>query len=238
MHVPAKISFKTSTIADGNMSVRFGEAKDVIRNRETFLKNLNIPVNRYITMQCNHGDVIEFVDTPSREPIDAEVLVTKTPALTLLLLTADCLPTAFYDPLTSTIALAHFSRQTIAAGLPQKTVGWLQQQLQVNPTNLQVFVGPHIQPQSYCFNNTNEQFADPIEPFVKRQTDSVCVDLPAAHTAQLVSAGVRETNIQYSDIDTFSSPEHFSHFESTRDDQKPHGRLATILTLLPAGSGE
>lgn len=231
MQLPPEILFKTSTIADGNMSLRFGEEAEVITNRNHFCESLDIPVNRYICMRCDHGDVIKLVTEPNREQVDAEVLITQTPGLTLMLLTADCLPSALYDPVTKTIALAHFSRQTIAAKLPEKTVGFLRHELSVDPRNLKVFVGPHIHPESYCFTNTNELFSDTIEPFVTRNPDSVCVDLPAAHTAQLTAAGVLAENIHYSPIDTFASPDHFSHFESTRDDSKPHGRLATILTL-------
>lgn len=226
MQLPKNITFATSTIADGNMSLRFGEAADVIANRNRYVGHTN-----YLAMRCDHGSVIAFVHDVGQQSIDAEVVVTQTPHLTLMLLTADCLPTLFYDEQTRTIALAHFSRQTIAAELPQKTVGFLRHHVHIDPANLQIFVGPHIQPQSYCFLNTNEAFAPTVEPFVKRTAEKVCVDLPAALRAQLTAASVHQEHIHYSPIDTFSSREHFSHFESTRDDTKPHGRLATIASL-------
>jgi len=226
MQLPPELTFTTSTIADGNMSMRFGKKTAVVTARDRFVGHLN-----YVCMQCDHGDTIQFVSEPQANQTPAEVLIAQTPGLTLMLLTADCLPTALYDPTTKTIALAHHSRQTIAAGLPTETVRFLQRERGVDPARLQVYVGPHIHPASYCFNNTEERFADRIEPFTTRTDTSVCVDLPAAHTAQLGAAGVPATQIQYSAVDTFSSADHFSHFESTRDDRKPHGRLATILTL-------
>jgi copper oxidase (laccase) domain-containing protein len=228
MHIPNRLQFKTSSIADGNMSFRFGDKDEVTGNRQQFVGH-----DQYVCMQCTHGAEIVTVDKPVADHIEAEVLVTQTPNLALLLLTADCLPAAFFDPITGTIVLAHFSRETIADGLPQKTVGFLRQTYDINPADLQVFVGPHISADSYCFPAPLDTVRPLIASHLITHHDNVCIDLPAAHTAQLTEVGVQKGNILYSEVDTFHSPEHFSHFESTRDDTKPHGRLITSLTLLP-----
>lgn len=242
MKIPDKLTFATSTIADGNMGFKFGEKNEVVQNRERFLNKPNVAVNRYICMSCSHGDMIKLVDSETHKQhlnakapedmLEAEVLVTQEPNLALMLLTADCLPTGFYDPITQTIALAHFSRQTIADGLPEKTVSFLRQTLNVDPANLQVFVGPHIHQQSYSFPLPLEKTpSDKIAPFLSEVNNHAYIDLAAAHNSQLTEAGVLEDNIQLNETNTYSSPDHFSHFESMRDNQKPQGRLATVLML-------
>jgi copper oxidase (laccase) domain-containing protein len=246
MQTVPQILFTTSTIADGNMSFRFGEETEVVKNRQTFIKQLPTPGEQYICMRCDHGEKIIVVNNDTHERhvnaqtqanmLEAEVLVTQTPHLTLMLLTADCLPTAFYDPVTNTIALAHFSRTTIAAGLPTRTIHFLTHTFDINPSNLLVYVGPHIQVESYCFSKPLSEVKPLIAPHLVEHNESICIDLPAAHSAQLIGAGVPKKNIHYSSIDTNASPDHFSHFAHTRHEQKPPGRLATILQLLSTSS--
>lgn len=226
----------TSTIADGNMSLRFGDEEMVLANRKQFLTKHHIAWESHTCMRCNHGQTIIAINrdtvTDRHYMLEAEVLVTQDTDLALMLLTADCLPTAFFDPITKTIALAHFSRQTIADGLPEKTIGFLRQTLKIDPANLKIQIGPYIHTNSYVFTKTDEKFAERLQPFLIETRDTIKVDLLAAHNHQLTEAGVPLENIVASQIDTVTSPEHFSHYATTRLNNKPHGRLATILRLI------
>ncbi len=226
MTISPELIFKTSSISDGNMSLRFDENNEVLHNRKNFVKD-----NNFICMRCTHGEKIKIVSEPSLDMPEAEVLITQEKGLALMLLTADCLPTGFYDPITKTIALAHFSRETIANGLPQKTIGFLRQKFNTNPSHLKIFIGPHIKKESYSFTAPLKYIKPLMTPFVNEANNQVHIDLLTAHNRQLITAGVLSKNITASKVDTFVSPEHFSHYESTRDGKKPHGRLATILMM-------
>lgn len=234
--------FNTSTINDGNMSFRFGENDEVVSNRRRFLKENAADYADTICMRCNHGEYITAVNrgTPTQhfgaqrqeDQIEAEVLVTEKKNIALMLLTADCLPTAFYDPVQEVIALAHLNRKTIAHNLGQKTVGFLAEHHKSNPADIIVTVGPHIKPESYSFPLPLTEPTPPqLAPHMYEENGVVHIDLQASETAQLTKVGVKEENISFSPIDTYTSSEHFSHFESTRDDTKTHGRLATILMM-------
>lgn len=227
--------FATSTTLDGNMSFRFGNENEVLRNRKTFLEKHSIPWGDHVCMKCDHTEKIIFVDDTKfpldiHRMVDAEVLVTQKKHTALMLLTADCLPTSFFDPVTQTIALAHFSRQTIADLLPQKTVQFLQQMLGVNPANLQVNVGPHIHKDSYSFPAPLPHVSEIIAPFIETSGGTAFIDLPSAHNHQLEEAGVLKSNIALCEIDTATSPNHFSYYiHKKKGDQD--GRLASILMM-------
>jgi len=235
---PINILFKTSTIADGNMSFRIGDIEESLYNRKQFLLTNNIEFQNHVCMKCDHGEEIIVVNygtkeigaTTQEEMLLAEVLITREKGLALMLLTADCLPVSFYDPVTKTIALAHCSRETISKMLPQNTVKYFQEYFEVIPSNLRIQIGPYIHTDSYSFPLPQPNLSPTIKPFIKRTGAHVCVDLASACIQQLTQLGIPLENISVSDIDTATSPKYYSHYQSKKQNA-PEGRLATILLL-------
>lgn len=229
-----KLHTSTSTISDGNMSLRFGDASEVLGNRRTFLKKHNIYWENHVCMRCNHSECIVPVskDTPVNEHriVDAEVLITQTPEFTLALLTADCIPSVLFDPITKTLALAHFSRQTLVSELPRKTVEYLHTHFSIDPKNLVVQTGPYIHAASYTFPLPQPPLPQPIAAHTYTEAGHIHIDLATAHTTQLVATGVQEQNIQHAKTDTATSPEHYSHY-ATQKNNTPEGRILTIATI-------
>ena len=226
----------TSTKGDGNMSLRFSDKETVRDNLGRFLMDCGLDKPQSVMMECDHGEKIVLLDKENLAAegdwlhyLPAEVLVTGEANLALLLLTADCLPISFYDPVTKTIALAHLSRQTTTLNLSQKTVRFLETERGVNPANLKVIVGPHIHAKSYCFPLPLEDKHPTLAPFIT-ETDKIGqVDLKAANETALKEAGVKPENIDWSQIDTATSKNHFSHYRNERNQNDTPGRMATLL---------
>ena len=222
---------QTSTISHGNMSLRFGEAQTVIQNRKNFLTKNNIAWDKHICMRCSHGEQIRVVDaetsTDPQRMVNAEVLITQETGLALALLTADCLPTTFFDPTTQTLALAHFSRQTIANELPRKTLDYLVHTFAISPTNMEIIIGPHIHKTSYSFPAPLPSVSEVIQPYTNTDNGYTYIDLAAAHNAQLTATGVPQENITLSAVDTAASSQHFSHYETT----KKSGLAGRVMTI-------
>jgi copper oxidase (laccase) domain-containing protein len=210
---------ETSKAQDGNMDFRFGGRNEVLENRTTFLQRFGIAYQEHIAMRCDHGDIITLVDdrneavgaTSQEGQIHSEVLVTQKKHLALMLFTADCQPVSFYDPVTQTIALAHISRKTLTAKLPQKTVYFLQQKLNVDPANLLVNIGPSIQKGSYAFPLPLSEAHPLLIPFTEEKDGRAHIDLVGANLEHLVASGITKENITVSTDDT-ASPEYFSYF--------------------------
>jgi len=241
---PEHVYTKTSTIADGNMSFRFGDREEVLNNRRRFLKENGADYSNCVCMACDHGEQLIPIDwntdkthfgaTAPEHTIKAEVLVTKEIDLSLMLLTADCIPAVFYDPVTEVIALAHLSRKTIAYELVQKTVGFLHTQFNSNPADLRVHFGPHIKKDSYQFKlPLIEPTPAPLAPYIEIHNGVASIDMTGAEIVALTDAGVKRAHITVSDIDTARSPAHFSHYRTRRDSTVPEGRLATVAMIRP-----
>jgi len=234
----SNILFTTSTIADGNMSFRIGDTQHSLENRKQFLLKHGVDFKNHICMRCNHGTKITTVNRSNfchgavskNDMLVSEVLVTQEKELALMLLTADCLPVSLYDPVTETIALAHFSRKTISKMLPQKTISFLQKQFSVDPTNFVVHIGPYIHTESYFFPLPQPDMLPAIAPFVTKTDTHAHIDLVSACNTQLTQAGVTTSNIAISHTNTATSPNHFSHHQNKREETL-NGRLATILML-------
>lgn len=232
--------YRTSTLADGNMSFHIGDTTDSLFNRKQFLVANNITFQNHVCMKCDHGEKISPIDwtnssdyfgaTTQEGMILSEVLVTQEKGLALMLLTADCLPVSLYDPVTETIALAHFSRETIAKALPQKTIDFLQKNFSVEPKNLIIKIGPHIHTDSYSFPLPQPDLHELIQPFTTKTDTHIFIDLVSACTKQLVDTGITSQNISVSTIDTAVSPDHFSYYQNKRENSID-GRFATILMM-------
>lgn len=236
------IRIATSTVADGNMGFRFGEHKDVVENRAQFLAKHGVSYENHICMACTQGSIITNVNisnyaaylgakTPEAM-LESEVLVTQEKDLALMLLTADCIPGVFYDPVREVIALAHLNRHTIAHDLAQKTVSFLREHYGSKAADLRIHFGPHIQVNSYCFSLPLTSDPPPqLADFVLKQGDTVKIDLQGAFKHQLIKAGVVRDHITVSTSDTATSQQHFSHYRAKHDTAYPEGRMATIAML-------
>jgi len=235
---PQEVVCATSTKKDGNMDFRFGDAEDVIANRSLFLKKHGILYEDHIAMRCDHTDRIALVTSfnpevgaiSQEEQIHSEVLVTQEKGLALMLFTADCQPTSFYDPVTQTIALAHISRKTLCDRLSEKVIAFLKENVCVDPQNLIVTIGPSIQKDSYAFPLPLEETHKAFESFIEEKDGMAHIDLIGAHVSQLTSLGILSANISVSKEDTAHS-EYFSYYKAMKEGYEDQGRMATILML-------
>lgn len=209
------VVFATSSKADGNMSFVRGDVSNTLENRTKFLKKHGISLNEIVAMQTPHGSSAYLVTKKDlgREAKEAQTVISKDALMTnqkrvfLFLLTADCLPVAFYDPKNKAIGIAHASRHNIKAILASiiKNMGEI---FGANPRELLVEIGPSIGPCHY-------------------QTD-----LWATAEKQLWSAGVPKTIIYNPKICTYHSRNQYSHRESSEKNLKEDNRQATILGMV------
>lgn len=221
------------------MSFRAGANREVLENRTAFLAQFGIAYQEHIAMSCDHGEIITLVDethegvgaTNPQQILQSEVLVTQKKHLALLLLTADCQPVSFYDPVTQTIALAHISRKTIVQKLIQKTTDFLHTKLGVEAKNLLVHIGPHIKKESYAFFLPLSEDTPELKEFITEKNGNAYVDLLGTSLAQLALAGINPNNIDVSPIDTGASKEYFSYYKMKQNGGPDAARMATILMM-------
>lgn len=231
--------------SDGNMSFRWGSHDEVLENRKKFLNKLNIPLEKCVSASLSHGLEIKIVSasdagkgmTNGDDAVSADALMTDDKNIFLFLLTGDCLPIIFYDPDKEAAALAHLSRINTPLGLSSKMVGAMSQNYGSRPSDIIVGIGPGIHKESYLFSSEivdKRGMRNPEwEPFLTDFPDGkTAVDIVEFNLEQLEEAGVNETNIEVSEIDTGSNENFFSHYRSKRITSEAEGRMAMVLGIV------
>jgi polyphenol oxidase len=209
----------TSNKKDGQMSIQFSPEDQVIDNRKRFVEKHGFKLEDCVLLLPEHKDKIKMA--VGKEVI-ADAVVTDKEGVVLFLLTADCLPITFYDPVKKVVALAHLGWQPTDLELSRKVVEYLVDNYRSNPSDLEVIIGPGAGP-GYCYESVQQEDNPRWRPYLNYRNGLVCVDFKKFNYDQLIKAGV--TKIEVSDIDTVTDENYFSHY------REGSGRMATIVAL-------
>jgi YfiH family protein len=164
---------------------------------------------------------------------DTDVLVTVTPAVTLAILVADCVPLALVDPEARVLAVIHAGWRGTAAGAVESALRAMQD-CGAEARRIHAYLGPAVHPDRYQVSDevprALRQAVHPtaLQPAVARPDGPGhwLVDLVAANHQQLVAGGVRDEHIIGCDATTADEA-----FFSDRA-QRPCGRFALLARLL------
>lgn len=115
--------------------------------RQIALKNYQQYFDNILILEQMHGVDGQIVTTRSSQDWSTNVpqgdyLITKDPNLSLGVLTADCLPIVFFDPIQQVIAIAHAGWRGSVAGIAQTVVTQLANNFSTKVQKLQIFFGP------------------------------------------------------------------------------------------------
>jgi YfiH family protein len=221
------------------MSYRWGEREAVAKNRERFLATHDRNEADCVEMEVEHGDRISVVNhahtlSAHGDTITAEACITNDPAVTLFLLTADCLPVTLYDPTNQVIALAHLGWKPTGLALLPKVVQHMSKTFGTNPAEMHTWIGPSISRDSYVQEEVLQKDEPAWQPYVTpAAAGGWHIDLQQFNTDQLCAAGVPAAHITPAPTDTATDPNYFSHYRTVRSVRtgEPEGRLATIVNL-------
>lgn len=227
-----------STKADGNLSLRHESDQVVLPKRELFLAKHGVSSKDCVFIQTEHGDNIAHVDVSNKgQSIPTEALITKDKGVVLFLLTGDCFPVSFYDPVEQVIALAHLGWKPTDKGLVIKVIKEMENMYGSRLENISMFIGPGIQNDSYKFENPIQKELPDWSDYLKDvDTGETVIDLVGYIEAQAINSGVLPENIDISSVDTATSDEYFSHYRSIRTGE-PEARFATIIGLITPKDG-
>ncbi|KYG66599.1 hypothetical protein AZI86_06020 [Bdellovibrio bacteriovorus] len=182
-----------------------------------------------------HSDAI--LETHPLSP-DYEILGdahwTKAKNLALGVITADCVPVFLFDSKTKIIAGIHAGWRGVASKIIPKTIEKLSAQSSA-PQDLQVFIGPHIQKNSFEIGiDVRDQILSSLGPlspderheyFDDISKDKVLLDLHKVVLTQLNQSGVSPENTHSLYIDTVKD----SRFHSYRRDKEKAGRQVSFI---------
>ncbi len=228
-----------STRSTGNMGLHTGDiVEQVIANRRTFLKTLDLDINNLVAAGQVHGTKIRVI-TESQVGLGAysienaipgtDALITNKRGPVLSIYTADCLPVFLYDPVTPTIGIVHAGWRGTIARIVELTVGKMVKEFNTNPAECRVALGPAIGPDCFRVNEDVAKQFRLVDPAVVYQDKSgYQVDLNVFNWKLLLKSGIRSENIDMADICTVCNREDFFSY---RAEDGTIGRMMGIISL-------
>ena len=179
----------------------------VAENRRRLLVSLGLDPDRLATAGQVHGTAVTRAVAPGLHP-DCDALLTTTPGLALAVTAADCLPILYGAP--GAVAAAHSGWRGTAAGAPEAALVALCGAAGVAPGAVSIHLGPGIRG---CCYRVGPEVADRFpEAALRRDGDTIHLDLPSAVRLRLLAAGVPSGAIHDTNACTCCNPDwYFSH---------------------------
>ncbi|MCL6453058.1 MAG: peptidoglycan editing factor PgeF [Alicyclobacillus sp.] len=248
--VRASFSFRTGGVSKApwqslNLGYHVGDdPARVEENRRRWSERGFGDLADWVVGEQVHGNQVAVVDrrhrgagsTTDHAPIaGCDALVTNEPGLTLVVLTADCVPILFHDPVRRVVAAAHSGWRGTVSHIAVKVVERMSAEFGSRPEDLRVALGPSIR---RCCYEVDEAVAGPVraafgeKPLVARHgsEERYWLSLQACIRMDLLNASVLDAHIDDVGVCTACHREHlFSH----RAEAGKTGRQCGAIVLSP-----
>ena len=216
-------------------SKKFGDLSRVAppQNLKKFCQILNISPDSIIRPKQIHSDFVKIVSAKDKRKIidNTDGLVIKESDIYLMVVTADCVPLLFYDPVKRIVGVVHAGWKGTSQKISQKMI--LQfQKLDSKVEDIFVLVGPSICQKHYeVGNDVLEKFAgQKLDRFVVAKNNKYYLDLKLANLEHLIESGIKKDKIIISDFCTFEEENNF--YSWRREKPNLEGEFATIIGLV------
>lgn len=214
--------------------------KALMGGQKANLVNLqaSFPEIAFTRVRQTHGvQVFEATGVEMDYQVEADAQFTQTQNLGVCISTADCLPVLFYDSVTGFIGAIHAGWRGVAQQIVPKALQSVFQR-GVMPGTLQVFIGPHIQRDSFEVDwEVGDQLLTSIDVshkdksgiyFKSLSREKTLIDLGAIMHQQLKMCGIVFDHILDLQIDTKTDPRFHSH----RRDREKAGRQLSFIAKI------
>ncbi|MBT1070620.1 peptidoglycan editing factor PgeF [Pelotalea chapellei] len=206
-------------------------------NRSLLTRAFGIAQEALVTVRQVHGNDILVIDEPNEDfthflSVEGDAIVTNQPNIMIGICVADCAPILLVDPEKKVIAAVHAGWQGTASKLVSKTVAAMQNIFGCTPGTIQAAIGPCISPCCYevdapvkqAFQQGDVAWDTCTEPNGEGKWR---LDLAEANRRLLISAGIKASSIQVSEMCVSCQRELF--FSYRRDDGVTGRQMGFIM---------
>lgn len=203
-------------------------------NRGRVAEAMGVGMPELVTVHQVHSPDVVHVTGPLETRPAADAMVTATPGLALGILTADCQPVLFSDPVAGVVGAAHAGWRGTRDGVLEATVDAMVG-LGAKRENISAVIGPTISQSAYevgqdFFESFIDDDRDNARYFANGQQGKMMFDLPALGLARLRAAGVGHA--EWTRHCTYRDPERFFSFRrTTHAGEADYGRLISVIRL-------
>lgn len=206
----------------------------VAENRARVAAVFSLPPEGLSTVHQVHSADVLVVEAPTRAPRPrCDAMVTNVPDIALGILTADCQPVLFADPVARVVGAAHAGWKGALSGVLEQTVRAMEG-LGADRENIRAVIGPTIGPEAYevgpeFLGRFIEDDTSNATFFRAGSGDRVLFDLPRFGLASLARAGIEARwtgHCTYSDAERF-----YSYRRTTHLGEPDYGRLISVIAI-------
>lgn len=218
-----QIKYYFSTTEDGNLAYHVNDVKEnVDKNREQLAIKVGYESKDLVYMNQVHGNNVQIVTKKSAKLIDnCDGIITTEKNLPLMVMVADCIPILFFDEIKGVIAAVHAGRNSTFQKIAQITAKKMIEELECNPLNIKVIMGPSIH--DCCYEVNDELLQIVKTSFGEQFCKGNNINLQGINIKLLEEIGIN--HIQVSEICTKCSNEPFFSFRK----DKETGRFAGVI---------
>jgi hypothetical protein len=231
-----------SSYASLNLGINTDDThSNIISNHDTVSSALNFDLSFLISSIQVHEDCILCLKAkPEHDNSKApgicydgfDSFITDQEGITIMIRVADCVPIILYDPRSKVIAVVHAGWEGTLSEITLKTIQQMENEFRCSPADIKAGIGPAIGKCCFSVNSeVAEKFTERLdrsECFVMQDNNSSYIDLKEANKIQMILAGLKEENIETSEICTSCCSDiFFSH----RREKGRTGRFALLAGL-------
>ena len=208
---------------------------DIIQNRQYFSKKF--PHTKFIVANQTHSANIRIIEEAKElgwnslesaiENCDA--LITNQKNIMLTILTADCVPILLFDSKQKVVAAVHAGWRGTQKEILFKTVQKMQETFNSNPKDILAAIAPSIGKCCYEVDWNVAQHFKHINNAYTQIHQKYMLDLPYINKLQLFNAGLKEENIEMSNVCTACEVEDYFSY---RKEDGCTGRFMSMIRLL------
>ena len=210
----------------------------VASNRQIVASDLGVNADHLVSPYQVHSFEAMIVDHPWRPDVERprlDALVTKTSGLAIGVMTADCAPVLFCDPVAKIVGAAHAGWRGAFGGVLDDTIEKMCS-LGANRQNIAATVGPAISLEIY---EVGDEFRDNILQEDQRNArffakpagaDKVHFDLQAYARHRLMAAGLENTGI-IAHCTFALKDQYFSYRRSQASGDADYGRQISAIVI-------
>ncbi len=218
----------------GSMSLFYGDSRDSLRNRKSFLKDLGIDCQDLVCAKQVHASCVGYIQEADKGKgaissdnsiADTDALITDRKNLPLAIFTADCLSIFLYDSKTPAIGLVHAGWRSTKDNIVSKAIKLMQGKFNSQPKDLYAGFGPSIR---NCCYEVGKEFSSFFPSGLIERNNRYYLGLALINKKQILESGVEEINIFDSGICTCCRNEEFFSY---REEGNSSGRMLSVIML-------
>lgn len=233
---PPEVFVAVSSQSDGTVLDRSVDidSAPIITNRIRFCEAIGMDYSNVVYQRIKYGDdqtydIIRHVShsdtTKYLREVAADALIVDDPEVGVMLPVADCIATVVYDNRNHRLAILHLGRHSTLANLMSKALTELVK-LGGAPEDFIIWMAPSVHKTHYRLEYFTHQDDPAWKSFYRQDETGIYLDMHGYNRQAALNAGVPDSQVVISPINTATSSEYFSH---SQGDTK--GRFAIVTVI-------